>query len=72
MNHLGSWSDRHKRRKPCMMIPLIGEMLAALSLIACVYNKNWSLEMTVFFEVIFPALTGRISYRSPAHQIDHN
>lgn len=55
---LGSWSDRHRRRKPCMMIPLIGEMLSSLGLIFCVYNTTWSLGMTVFMEVIFPGLTG--------------
>lgn len=55
---LGSWSDRHRRRKPCMLIPLIGEMLSAVGLLLCVYFSNSTLVTTVFAEVIFPALTG--------------
>lgn len=33
-------------------------MLSSLGLILCVYNKTWSLSLTVFMEVIFPGLTG--------------
>lgn len=55
---IGSWSDRHRRRKPCMLIPLIGEMLSAMGLMAAAYFQHWSLGVTVFLEVIFPAVTG--------------
>lgn len=34
---LGSWSDRHWRRKPCMLISMLGEIAACLGNILCVY-----------------------------------
>lgn len=58
----GSWSDRHRRRKPCMLIPLIGEMLSAIGLMAAAYFQHCSLGVTVFLEVIFPAATGNYYY----------
>ena len=34
---VGSWSDRHGRRKPCMLFPIVGEFLTSLGLLVCTY-----------------------------------
>lgn len=34
---LGSWSDRHLKRKPCFMISLMGEMCACIGNLVCTY-----------------------------------
>lgn len=54
----GSWSDRHKRRKPCMLIPIFGELFAVTGLMICTYFENLSVEYTVFVDAFFPAVTG--------------
>ncbi|XP_058810746.1 lysosomal proton-coupled steroid conjugate and bile acid symporter SLC46A3-like [Phymastichus coffea] len=56
---MGAWSDRTGLRKPCMMLPIVGEFLTSLSLIACTY---WFYELPMeaagVFEALWPALTG--------------
>lgn len=54
----GSWSDRHNRRKPCILVPFIGELLAVTGLMLCTYFESWPLEYTIFIEGFFPAITG--------------
>ncbi|KAG5673159.1 hypothetical protein PVAND_003227 [Polypedilum vanderplanki] len=54
----GSWSDRHGRRKPCMLIPVIGELAAALGLILNTYFKSWPMEVAGITEALFPGLAG--------------
>ncbi|XP_055682265.1 proton-coupled folate transporter [Lutzomyia longipalpis] len=54
----GSWSDRHGRRKPCMMIPIVGELLSALGLIVCTYLDWLPMEASGITESLFPGLTG--------------
>lgn len=54
----GSWSDRHGKRKPCMLIPIIGEFLAAIGLIICTYFEDLPMEVAGFTEALFPGLTG--------------
>ncbi|XP_055371700.1 solute carrier family 46 member 3 isoform X2 [Condylostylus longicornis] len=54
----GSWSDRHGRRKPCMLIPILGEFLAAIGLIFCTYFESLPMEASGFTEALFPGLTG--------------
>lgn len=49
---------RHGRRKPCMLIPLLGEVLTALSLILCVYFKSLPMEIVAIAESILPAIAG--------------
>lgn len=56
---MGAWSDRTGLRKPCMMLPIVGEFLTSLSLIACTY---WFYELPMeaagVLEALWPALTG--------------
>uniref|UniRef100_A0A2M4AAV7 Putative adenylate cyclase n=1 Tax=Anopheles triannulatus TaxID=58253 RepID=A0A2M4AAV7_9DIPT len=54
----GSWSDRHGRRKPCMLIPIVGEFLTAIGLILCTYFESVPMEVAGITEALFPALTG--------------
>lgn len=54
----GSWSDRNRRRKPCMLIPMIGEFISVIGLILCTYFENLPVEYSVFIEGFFPALSG--------------
>jgi len=55
---MGAWSDRTGLRKPCMLLPIIGEFFSSVTLIACTY---WFYELpmeTVVLEAVWPALTG--------------
>ncbi|XP_075155685.1 putative peptidoglycan muropeptide transporter SLC46 [Haematobia irritans] len=54
----GSWSDRHHRRKPCILIPIVGEFLGTVGLILCVYFKKTPMEVAGLTEAIFPSLSG--------------
>ncbi|XP_017156359.1 solute carrier family 46 member 3 [Drosophila miranda] len=54
----GSWSDRHRRRKPCMLIPVVGEFLGVVGLMLCVYFENTPMEVAALTEAIFPSLSG--------------
>lgn len=59
MLFLGAWSDRHGRRKPCMLLPLTGEFVTCISLILCTYFYfEVPMEVVGFVEAIFPAITG--------------
>lgn len=59
MLFLGAWSDRHGRRKPCMLLPLTGEIVTCISLILCTYYFfEVPMEAVGFVEAIFPAITG--------------
>lgn len=54
----GSWSDRHGKRKPCILIPLCGQILTAFLLMLCVYYNKTPVEMAIGFQALFPAITG--------------
>ncbi|XP_068141215.1 probable peptidoglycan muropeptide transporter SLC46 [Drosophila tropicalis] len=54
----GSWSDRHRRRKPCILIPVVGEFLGVVGLMLCVYFENAPMEAAALTEAIFPSLSG--------------
>ena len=54
----GSWSDRHHRRKPCILIPIMGEFLGTVGLMLCVYFKQTPMEVAGLTEAIFPSLSG--------------
>ncbi|XP_064537063.1 probable peptidoglycan muropeptide transporter SLC46 [Drosophila montana] len=54
----GSWSDRHRRRKPCILIPVVGEFLGVVGLMLCVYYENAPMEAAALTEAIFPSLSG--------------
>lgn len=56
---LGSWSDRHCRRKPCIILPLFGEIVSCTGFILCTYFfYQLPMEFNVMSEAIPPALTG--------------
>ncbi|XP_034949731.1 thymic stromal cotransporter protein-like isoform X2 [Chelonus insularis] len=56
---LGAWSDRTGLRKPCMLLPIVGEFLTSISLLACTY---WFYELPMeaagISEAFWPAVTG--------------
>lgn len=55
---MGAWSDRTGLRKPCMLLPIIGEFCSSITLIACTY---WFYELpmeVVVLEAVWPGLTG--------------
>lgn len=56
----GSWSDRHGKRKPSILIPLCGQTITSMLLLLCVYFDRTPIELTIFVEVFFPAITGKI------------
>jgi len=55
----GSWSDRNRKRKPCMLVPIVGEFLATIGRLLC-YNYYYQLpmEVTAIAETIPASLTG--------------
>lgn len=56
---IGSWSDRTGRRKPVMLIPIIGELFTSIGLIFCTYFfYELPMEVAGLTEAIFPAITG--------------
>ncbi|XP_050502703.1 uncharacterized protein LOC126881986 isoform X2 [Diabrotica virgifera virgifera] len=56
---MGSFSDRHKWRKPFFILPIIGDILGGLGGILCVVNmKTWPLEVQGVLEKIVPSLFG--------------
>lgn len=55
----GSWSDRHGKRKPCILIPLVGHVITAFSLLLCVYFEKSPIEFAIFIEVFFSSVSGK-------------
>ncbi|XP_067006842.1 probable peptidoglycan muropeptide transporter SLC46 [Anabrus simplex] len=56
---LGSWSDRRARRKPCLVLPIIGQFITSIGLILCWYFfYEWPLEVAGVIEALFPSLGG--------------
>nr|XP_022901640.1 proton-coupled folate transporter-like [Onthophagus taurus]XP_022901641.1 proton-coupled folate transporter-like [Onthophagus taurus] len=56
---IGSWSDRWGLRKPCMLLPIVGEFLTVMGLMLCTYFfEELPMEVNAFIEGLFPALTG--------------
>lgn len=56
---VGAWSDRTKRRKICILTPMIGEIITNIGLLLATYKlKEWSLETTALIEALPPAMTG--------------
>lgn len=56
---LGAWSDRTKKRKICILTPIIGDLLMCLSnIINTYFFYEIPVEITMFMEAIFPAITG--------------
>lgn len=56
---LGSYSDRHKWRKPFFIIPLIGDILGYLgNILSVTYMRTWPLEVQGVFQKIVPSIFG--------------
>ncbi|CAH0407600.1 unnamed protein product [Chilo suppressalis] len=56
---LGAWSDRTGKRKIIILLPVIGELITSISNIINVYFfYEIPVEVTVFLETVFPAITG--------------
>ncbi|PZC83885.1 hypothetical protein B5X24_HaOG206634 [Helicoverpa armigera] len=55
---VGAWSDKTGKRKICIMLPIVGEFVACLGFIVNTYFFMLPVEVTVFTEAIFPAITG--------------
>ncbi|XP_059061446.1 proton-coupled folate transporter-like [Achroia grisella] len=56
---MGAWSDRTGNRKLCILLPLFGALFVCLSnLISTIFFHTISVEVTMFLEAIFPAITG--------------
>ncbi|XP_044262868.1 uncharacterized protein LOC123010223 isoform X2 [Tribolium madens] len=56
---VGSWSDRWGQRKPCMLLPIVGELCTVLGLMVCTFFfYELPMEAAGFIEGLFPALTG--------------
>lgn len=55
----GGYSDKYNLRKPCMILPIVGDMLAVIVLlIASIFMYELPMEFSGYLEKIFPALTG--------------
>lgn len=55
----GSWSDRNRRRVPCMLTPVAGELVRVLGLLACVrYFYQLPVEAVGVVEAVPTSLTG--------------
>ena len=56
---LGAWSDRTGKRKLCILLPIIGELATSINnLINVYFFYEIPVQVTVFLETIFPAMTG--------------
>ncbi|KAJ8973809.1 hypothetical protein NQ317_014512 [Molorchus minor] len=56
---LGAWSDKHKKRKPCIMNPILGEITTCICFIICTYYfYELPMEFNVVAESLPPAITG--------------
>ncbi|XP_038210473.1 proton-coupled folate transporter-like [Zerene cesonia] len=56
---LGAWSDRTGKRKICVLMPIVGDLLMCLSnLLNTYFFYELPVEVTMFFEAFFPAITG--------------
>lgn len=58
----GGYSDKYNIRKPLMILPMIGDMLAVVVLlIASIFMYQLPMEFSGYLEKIFPALTGNFT-----------
>uniref|UniRef100_A0A1B6D9S0 Major facilitator superfamily (MFS) profile domain-containing protein n=1 Tax=Clastoptera arizonana TaxID=38151 RepID=A0A1B6D9S0_9HEMI len=56
---LGTWSDTHgKRRKPLIIIPMVGELIRLLSFMWCTYYWQVNPEVTTLIEATIKGLSG--------------
>ncbi|XP_072940659.1 proton-coupled folate transporter-like [Epargyreus clarus] len=56
---MGAWSDRTGNRKVCVLLPIFGEFMVCISnILSTVFFNEVSVEVTMFLEAFFPAITG--------------
>lgn len=56
---MGAWSDRTGNRRLCILLPIFGEfMVCVCNLVSTFFFFEIPVEVTMFLEVIFPAVTG--------------
>uniref|UniRef100_A0A1B6E1L9 Major facilitator superfamily (MFS) profile domain-containing protein n=1 Tax=Clastoptera arizonana TaxID=38151 RepID=A0A1B6E1L9_9HEMI len=55
---IGSWSDRNRRRKPCLLLPLGGEALSMCGLLLCTYFFALPVQVNGLVQSILPGVTG--------------
>ncbi|KAL7729113.1 hypothetical protein ACLKA6_009587 [Drosophila palustris] len=59
----GGWSDRYNKRKPCMILPIVGEGLSYTGLlISAIFYESLPMEFGSYIEAIVPALFGGITF----------
>lgn len=59
---IGSWSDRNRKRKPCMLVPVIGEIIRNIGLLLCVfYFDELRMEVAGLVESIPTSMTGGLT-----------
>lgn len=55
----GGWSDKKGLRKPCMLFPLIGELLGCIALfISAIFMRQLPMEFGSILEKVLPAMMG--------------
>ncbi|GBP87761.1 hypothetical protein EVAR_28643_1 [Eumeta japonica] len=56
---LGAWSDRTGKRKICILLPIVGELLMNVSnILNAYYFYEIPVQVTMFLEAFLPAITG--------------
>lgn len=56
---LGSFSDRHKWRKPFLIMPIFGEFFSVIGCTLCVvFMRSWPLEVQGVFQTVVPSFFG--------------
>ncbi|CAD6993975.1 unnamed protein product [Ceratitis capitata] len=59
----GGWSDRYNKRKPCMIMPIVGEFLSfSCLLISAIFFDSLPMEFGAYCEAIVPALFGGLTF----------
>ncbi|ALC45482.1 CG31321 [Drosophila busckii] len=59
----GGWSDRYNKRKPCMILPIVGEGLSFTCLfISAIFFEQLPMEFGMYLEVIVPSLCGGLTF----------
>ncbi|SPP83069.1 uncharacterized protein LOC117585782 [Drosophila guanche] len=59
----GGWADRYNKRKPCMILPIIGEALSfGCQFISAIFFDSLPMEFGAYCEAIVPALFGGLTF----------
>jgi MFS transporter, PCFT/HCP family, solute carrier family 46, member 3 len=58
MNSTKSMTKKASDYRPCMLIPIVGELFTAIGLIFCTYFEYWPMEVAGVTEALFPGLAG--------------